>query len=219
MFIIVEGTNSVECRWCVSLYSWNSFCIAYSKKRSATRIRTRAPFPSIFLYQGICDSFDFAICLSHFSQEYGRFDDSFAAVQDLSIQNHQRVKQPETLQKTGLKHEESNRRFKLLKAFLALFSEFKNPKALFQESKLYDIYMEMLMHHDNEIQQMVCNCLKTYKFDYLKPYEEYINKLFQDDTIRDSLTMFSASDDSQLVQTEHRHGIMNIITRYAAVKR
>ena len=119
----------------------------------------------------------------------------------------------ETEKRSRRKHEPTNKA-KMLKAFLALFSKFKNPKALYQESKLYDIYLEMLMHRDNEVQQSVWNCLKAYKFSYLKPYEEHLDKLFQENTFRDALTLFSASENDQVVKVEHRASLMNILIRY-----
>ena len=161
----------------------------------------------------------------YFSKEFGRFDDSFAATQDLITQNHQVIDQPDEMasaidsadeherKKQTQGKQEPNKKFKILKAFLSLFSKFKNPRALYNESKLYEIYLEMLMHRDNELQQLVCNCLKTYKFEYLKPYEEQIDKLFQANTFRDALTLFSASDENQSVKLKHRNGLINILIR------
>lgn len=142
-----------------------------------------------------------------------------AATQDLTIQSYrQRDDNTDLIDEGDAKRQNEGKRnsmkdFKILKAFLLLFSKFKSPKSLFKESKLYEIYLEMLMHRDNEIQQLVCNCLKTYKFDYLKPYEEHIDKLFQDNTFRDSLTLFSSSDENAVIQVEHRNGLMNILIR------
>ena len=150
------------------------------------------------------------------------------ATQDLTTCDRQTIDQSDSVlendavddcetHRRSMKKQGPANKLKIMRSFLALFSQFKNPKALFQESKLYDVYLELLMHRDNEIQQLVWNCLKTYKFDYLKPYEEYVDKLFQDSTFRDALTLFSASDDDQVVKMEHRSGVMNILIRYVFI--
>ena len=101
----------------------------------------------------------------------------------------------------------------ILAAFLKLFSHFKNPKALFKEKKLYETYLELLSHRENEIQLLAYYCLKTYKFAYLKPYEEHFEKLFQDNTFRDELTLFAAGEENELIKAEHRIEVMKILIR------
>ena len=102
---------------------------------------------------------------------------------------------------------------KILAAFLKIFSQFKNPKALFKEQRLYEIYLELLSHRENEIQLLAYYCLKTYKFAYLKPYEEHFEKLFQDNTFRDELTLFAAGEENELIKAEHRIEVMKILIR------
>ena len=159
------------------------------------------------------------------SKEYGHFDEFFAATQDLTTHGHRAINQTDEVvsaddqiddfetEKNCTRKRAPTNKLKILKAFLGLFSQFKNPRALYQEGKLYSTYLEMLMHRDNEIQQFVWSCLKTYKFDYLKPYEEHFDKLFQDSTFRDALTLFSASEEDQVIRLDHRSSLIHILCR------
>ncbi|XP_065052935.1 small subunit processome component 20 homolog isoform X2 [Rhopilema esculentum] len=78
---------------------------------------------------------------------------------------------------------------------------------------MYKAYLQLLMHRENEIQQHVYNCLKTYKFPYLKPYEEQFDKLLQDNTFKDALTLFAAGDEVEMVKKDHRNDVINILIR------
>ena len=159
------------------------------------------------------------------STEYGRFDEFFAATQDLTTRDQRANDQVEEVisaddqlddfetKKNGTRRSPPTNKLKILKAFLRLFGQFKNPKAVYQEGKLYSTYLEMLMHRDSEIQQLVWSCLKTYKFDYLKPYEEHFDKLFQNSTFRDALTLFSASEEDQVIRLDHRKSFINVLCR------
>ena len=52
----------------------------------------------------------------------------------------------------------------------------------------------------------------TYRFAYLKPYKENLDKLLEDTTFKDELTWFSASENED-IKAEHRKELMSVLIR------
>ena len=96
---------------------------------------------------------------------------------------------------------------------LSLFTAFKNPKALFKEPELKKLFMRFLAHREAEVQKLAVRCLLTYKFDYLEPYKENIERLLGDENFRDELAHFSVDEDSGIVAKSHREGLMPVLIR------
>ena len=96
---------------------------------------------------------------------------------------------------------------------LDLFTAFKNPKALFKEPELRQLFMKFLAHREAEVQKLAIKCLFTYKFDYLEPYKENIERLLADENFRDELAHFSVDEDSGIVVKSHRDGLMPVLIR------
>ena len=96
---------------------------------------------------------------------------------------------------------------------LSLFTVFKNPKALFQEPGLRQLFMRFLTHREGEVQKLSMKCLMTYKFNYLEPYKENIERLLDDESFRDELAHFSVDEESGIVDASHREGLMPILIR------
>ncbi|KAI8489054.1 U3 snoRNP protein [Branchiostoma belcheri] len=91
---------------------------------------------------------------------------------------------------------------------LTLFSKFKNPKSLYLELKLKELYLEMLKHREQDVQRSALACLMTYKAPYLTPYSDNLDRLLQDKEFREELTLFSIDQESSTVQQEHREGLL-----------
>lgn len=96
---------------------------------------------------------------------------------------------------------------------LSLFTAFKNPKALFKEPEIRQLLMKFLAHREAEVQKLAVKCLFTYKFDYLEPYKENIERLLDDENFRDELAHFSVDEDSGIVVKSHRDGLMPVLIR------
>lgn len=110
-------------------------------------------------------------------------------------------------------------RMKTLSACLTLFALFKNPSKLFQEPAMRQIYLTLLTQKDGEIQKLAIACLMPYKFVYLVPYKENIDRLMEDKTFRDELMCFSSDGDSNVVISEHRTDFIHILIRYVSFRR
>lgn len=96
---------------------------------------------------------------------------------------------------------------------LSLFTVFKNPKALFKEPELRQLFMRFLAHREGEVQKLAVKCLMTYKFNFLEPYKENIERLLDDENFRDELAHFSVDEESGIVNASHREGLMPILIR------
>lgn len=102
---------------------------------------------------------------------------------------------------------------KSLCTHLTLFTTFKNPKALFKESEVRQLFMRFLAHREAEVQKLSFQCLLTYKFHYLESYKENIERLLDDENFRDELAHFSVDEDHGIVVKSHRDGLMPILIR------
>lgn len=102
---------------------------------------------------------------------------------------------------------------------LSLFTAFKNPKALFKESELRQLFMRFLTHREAEVQKLAVQCLLTYKFHYLEPYKENIERLLSDENFRDELAHFSVDEENGIVIKSHRDGLMPILIRLVSGRR
>ena len=102
---------------------------------------------------------------------------------------------------------------KSLCVHLSLFTAFRNPKALFKESEMRQLFLRFLSHREGEVQKLAVKCLMTYKFGFLEPYKENIERLLDDENFRDELAHFSVDEESGIVDVSHREGLMPILIR------
>ena len=104
-------------------------------------------------------------------------------------------------------------RMKTLIACLSLFRLFKNPRRLFQEPVMKQLYLTLLTQKDGEIQKLGLACLLTYKLDYLLPYKDNLDRLLEDKTFKDELMNFSSNEELNIVSEEHRGDLVHILIR------
>ncbi|XP_068744813.1 small subunit processome component 20 homolog [Montipora capricornis] len=104
---------------------------------------------------------------------------------------------------------------------LSLFTAFKGPKSLFKEPELRQLYMRFLTQKESEVQKLAVKCLMTYKFNYLQPYKENVERLLEDENFREELAHFSVDEERGIVDSNHREGLMPILIRllYGKMKR
>ncbi|KAI0035598.1 armadillo-type protein [Vararia minispora EC-137] len=75
-----------------------------------------------------------------------------------------------------------------LAAWLALFSKFRNPKALHSSQKLYALYVRLLSHPDRPLQTLALSCVLTFKSPRLVGLEDTLRALLDETKWRDELT-------------------------------
>ncbi|XP_035875363.1 small subunit processome component 20 homolog isoform X2 [Phyllostomus discolor] len=102
---------------------------------------------------------------------------------------------------------------KQLIAHLQVFSKFSNPRALYLESKLYELYLQLLLHQDQAVQKITLDCIMTYKHPHILPYRENLQRLLEDRSFKEEIVHFSISEDNTVVKTAHRADLFPILMR------
>uniref|UniRef100_A0A8C4MP86 UTP20 small subunit processome component n=1 Tax=Equus asinus asinus TaxID=83772 RepID=A0A8C4MP86_EQUAS len=102
---------------------------------------------------------------------------------------------------------------KQLIAHLQVFSKFSNPRALYLESKLYELYLQLLLHQDQTVQKITLDCIMTYKHPHILPYRENLQRLLEDRSFKEEIVHFSISEDNTVVKTTHRADLFPILMR------
>ncbi|KAF8058584.1 armadillo-type protein [Lyophyllum atratum] len=96
-----------------------------------------------------------------------------------------------------------------LTAWLTLFAQFSNPKALYATESLYALYTSLLSHPDRGLQSIALTCIFTYKEPRLTPHEDKIRGLLDETRWRDELT----SLDFGLIDPQNRSGVVDVVIR------
>ncbi|MBN3321955.1 UTP20 protein, partial [Atractosteus spatula] len=102
---------------------------------------------------------------------------------------------------------------KQLIAHLKVFSLFANPRSLYLEPKLRELYTRLLSHQDQGIQKIALECILTYKDSYLLPYKENLQRLLDDKLFKEEIVHFNISEDCAVVEAPHRPGLMPVLMR------
>ncbi|CAG8729797.1 33439_t:CDS:2, partial [Racocetra persica] len=97
--------------------------------------------------------------------------------------------------------------------YLKLFSKFKNPHSVYKSTELQNIYWRLLMKGDIKIQGLALECLFTWKFKGVTPYENNLRNLVDEAKFRDELSTFSLNVENGSIEFEHRAEVMPIIIR------
>ncbi|XP_077450300.1 small subunit processome component 20 homolog [Stigmatopora argus] len=102
---------------------------------------------------------------------------------------------------------------KQLIAHLNVFAKFANPRSLYLESNLRELYNQLLCHHDPQIQQVALQCILTYKDPYIIPYKENLEKLLDDKHFKEEIVHFNISEETGVVDASHREKLIPLIMR------
>ncbi|KAM9071392.1 small subunit processome component 20 homolog isoform 2-T2 [Megaptera novaeangliae] len=102
---------------------------------------------------------------------------------------------------------------KQLIAHLQVFSKFSNPRALYLESKLYELYLQLLLHQDQMVQKITLDCIMTYKHPHILSYRENLQRLLEDRSFKEEIVHFNISEDNTVVKAAHRADLFPILMR------
>ncbi|XP_077988472.1 small subunit processome component 20 homolog [Glandiceps talaboti] len=136
--------------------------------------------------------------------EYEPTDEIIASTQDLRVD----AVDVKTVSKI-----ERRQAIKSLVDYLAVFSKFKDPKSLYQEPKLKELYMKLLCHPDARVQQLSLDCVLTYKYKYLLPYQDNLKRVLEVKSFSDELVAFSLEEDTGIVNAEHREQFLPLLMK------
>ncbi|XP_075456776.1 small subunit processome component 20 homolog [Ascaphus truei] len=102
---------------------------------------------------------------------------------------------------------------KQLIAHLKVFSKFSNPRALYLEPKLHELYMQLLCHQDQNVQKVSLDCVFSYKHPHLLPYKENLQRLLEDKSFKEEIVHFSISEENSIVTPLHRPDLIPVLMR------
>lgn len=97
------------------------------------------------------------------------------------------------------------------KALLGVFSQFVNPRVLYQHDRVYDALLGLLENGDVEIQKVVLKAILAWKQDGVKPYQENLEYLLDEARFKNELTVLLQGD--QQIKAEHRSELMPVLLR------
>ncbi|KAM9846103.1 small subunit processome component 20 homolog [Aulostomus maculatus] len=102
---------------------------------------------------------------------------------------------------------------KQLIAHLKVFAKFTNPRSLYLEGSLRQLYNQLLCHQDQQIQRVVLECVLTYKDPHLVPYKENLEKLLDDKHFKEEIVHFNISEETGVIEASHRGGLIPLLMR------
>ncbi|XP_015126374.1 small subunit processome component 20 homolog [Diachasma alloeum] len=123
--------------------------------------------------------------------------------------------------KSGLKKLGRSSDFKLLLSQLSLFSKAHNPRMMYRESEMYQIYLDLLTSKSVELQKAVLDCLSSYKHKSLMPYKDHLYGLIEEKNLRNELARFKVEHEEEttgMIQEDHRESLMPILMRLIYAK-
>lgn len=102
---------------------------------------------------------------------------------------------------------------KKLESFLSVFAAVKGPHQLFKHKVLLQIFVSFLANPDGRISNLAFSCVLRFKLPYLSPYVDYVQPMLKREGLREALTKFDLSEDSEIVDAEHRLLLLPIVIR------
>lgn len=97
------------------------------------------------------------------------------------------------------------------KAMLGVFSQFINPKVLFQHEKVYVAILHQLENGDGEVQKFALKALLAWKQEGVKAYQENLEFLLDEARFKNELTVFLQGEN--IIKPEHRPELMPVLLR------
>lgn len=97
------------------------------------------------------------------------------------------------------------------KAILGVFSQFSNPRVLYQHERVYAALLGCLANGDAEVQKLALKAILAWKQEGVKPYQENLEYLLDDARFKDELTVLLQG--GTVIQPEHRADLMPVLLR------
>ncbi|KAI8538103.1 hypothetical protein RHMOL_Rhmol09G0076200 [Rhododendron molle] len=102
----------------------------------------------------------------------------------------------------------------VLKEWLTLLKLMRNPGSFYRSQFLKEVLQyRLLEENDAEIQMKVLDCLLNWKDDFLVPYDQHLKNLISSKSLREELTTWSLSKESNLIEQRHRSYLLPLVTR------
>lgn len=107
----------------------------------------------------------------------------------------------------------------VLEEWLNLFKLMRNPKSFYRDQHVKEVLeLRLLDEYNEEIQTKVLDCLLNWKDEFLVPYSEHLKDLINSKSLRETLTTWSLSIQSTLIQENHRAYLVPLVIRLLVPK-
>ncbi|KAF4989703.1 hypothetical protein FDECE_14618 [Fusarium decemcellulare] len=97
------------------------------------------------------------------------------------------------------------------KAMLTVFSQFINPRALYQNEEVYAALLQLMENGDVEVQKATLKAILAWKQEAIKTYRENLEFLLDEARFKNELTVFLQDDSA--IKSEHRAELMPVLLR------
>lgn len=97
------------------------------------------------------------------------------------------------------------------KALIGVFSQFVNPRVLYQHEKVYEALLQAMKNGDIEVQKSVLKAILAWKQEGVKAYQENLEFLLDEARFKNELSVFLQNDE--LIKAEHRAELMPVLLR------
>lgn len=134
----------------------------------------------------------------------------------IDADNNEKETKPEiskSIEKDAEEKPSARLRTKTLIAYLQLFSKFRNPRTMYREPEIYQIYIDLLSYKHPDVQKAALECIFTYKHKFLIPYSEHLFALINDKLFKNEVAKFKIDKESAMIQEEHRMELIPIVMR------
>ena len=95
------------------------------------------------------------------------------------------------------------------KALVGVFSQFNNPRVLFQTQKVYQSLLKLLANGNIELQKMALKAILAWKSEAIRPYQENLEYLLDEARFKNELTVLFQGDNQ--IQPGHRPEVMPVL--------
>lgn len=97
------------------------------------------------------------------------------------------------------------------KGIMGVFSQFINPRVLYQNEQVYNAILQLLENGDVEVQKLALKAILAWKQDGVKPYQENLEYLLDEARFKNEIAVFLQGDD--IIKSEHRPELMPVLLR------
>ncbi|WXC54673.1 hypothetical protein SNK03_000664 [Fusarium graminearum] len=97
------------------------------------------------------------------------------------------------------------------KAILGVFSQFINPRVLYEHEQVYTALLQLMENGDAEVQKVTLKAILAWKQEAIKTYKENLEFLLDEARFKNELTVFLQDDTA--IKPEHRAELMPVLLR------
>ncbi|KAK4658790.1 U3 snoRNP protein [Podospora pseudocomata] len=95
------------------------------------------------------------------------------------------------------------------KALVGVFSQFNNPRVLYQADKVYTALLKLLANGDIEVQKLALKAILAWKNDAVKKKQEHLEYLLDEARFKNELTVLFQGDNK--IQPNEREAVMPVL--------